>query len=95
MVRKTIKKSTTQDATPARRKIEVADPPASALIAGAPSEPEESGKIVTVKIPRDFRLTLDSHHEVHYKAGIDEMPLEHALHWFAQANGVEVYRGRD
>jgi hypothetical protein len=69
----------------------------SALIAsGKPEAPAESGEIVTVMIPRDFSLTLDgSHHQVHYKAGTDEMPIEHANHWYAKANGVEIYtKGR-
>lgn len=52
-------------------------------------------KIVTVNIARNFILTQDDGREVRYQAGIDEMPLSHALHWFAKAaGGVTLYLGR-
>lgn len=97
--RKSIDKTRTAtkdaEAPPTRRKIEP-----SALIAASAVEseveaavPGESGRMVTVMIPKDYKLTLDgSHHEVQYRAGIDEMPIEHAEHWFSKAIGVEIYR---
>lgn len=53
--------------------------------------PTESGDMVTVTIPKAFNLTLDDHTQVRYEAGIDEIPIEHASHWWAQAQGVEIY----
>lgn len=69
----------------------------SALIAaqvGEAREPKESGDRVTVTIPKAFTLTLENHHQVHYPAGVDEMPLEHANHWYTKAMGVEIYEGK-
>ncbi len=66
----------------------------SALIAAAAGEvrqPTESGERVTVHIPKAFSLTLTDHNQVHYKAGTDEMPIEHAEHWYSKAMGVEVH----
>lgn len=52
-------------------------------------------KMVMVSIARDFTLTGDDHKPVHYKAGIDTMPLSHANHWFAiNAGGVKLYTKR-
>lgn len=52
-------------------------------------------KMVTVRIERDFTLTGDDHKPIQYKAGVDEMPLSHANHWFAKnAGGVTLYVGR-
>lgn len=67
----------------------------SALIAAQsaePAEPQDDGKPVTVKIPRDFILTLDDHTQRRYSAGVDEMPLSHANHWYAKTMGVEIYK---
>lgn len=65
---------------------------AASKAAGEVRQPTESGERVTVTIPKNFSLTLDDHSQVHYKAGVDEMPLEHATHWYSQAMGVEVYQ---
>lgn len=46
---------------------------------------------VTAIVPTRFTLTLDSHKPVEYEAGVQEMPLSHASHWFARARGVKVY----
>jgi len=90
---------------PAAKSASAAPPPAaaptrrvginmSALIAsqaGEVKQPTESGDKVTVLIPKDFTLTLEDHREVKYKAGVDEMPVEHADHWYSKAMGVEIY----
>lgn len=55
----------------------------------------DSDARVTVKIPKNYSLTLENHQQVHYKAGIDEMPLNHAEHWYSKAMGVEVYDPAD
>ena len=46
---------------------------------------------VTVVVPRPFTLTLDNFQPVPYEAGVQEMPVDHASHWFARAQGVKVY----
>jgi len=48
-------------------------------------------KMVTVTVPRAYKLRVDDHIEVPYKAGIQEMPESHANHWWSVNNGVEVY----
>jgi len=64
-----------------------------AMIAGYDpgSAPSESGEMVTVTIPKNYTLTLDDHTQVQYKAGVDEMPIEHANHWWSVQNGIEIY----
>ena len=47
--------------------------------------------MVTVTVPKAFKLRIDHHQVVEYKAGVQEMPLEHADHWYAKANKVEKY----
>ena len=90
MTRKAIAPQQTEEpATISRRQINPA-----ALIAaqaGEVRQPTESGETVTVRIPRNFTLTLDDHTQVHYKAGTDEMPIEHAEHWYSKVHGVEIY----
>ncbi len=56
--------------------------------------PTESGTRVTVLIPKNFTLTLDDGIAVKYQAGIDEMPAEHANHWYSVSMGVEIYKGK-
>jgi hypothetical protein len=55
--------------------------------------PVLSGKMVTVSIPQAFNLLQDNHVMKHYEAGIDEMPIEHATHWYSLAHGVEIHKG--
>lgn len=52
---------------------------------------ETLGDLVTVVIPKPFTLTTDNGGHVHYSAGTQEMPTEHAEHWFSRAMGVTVY----
>ncbi len=53
-------------------------------------------QVVTVMIPKDFTLHADNGVPYQYKAGIDEMPISHANHWWAkQSNGVEIYQAPD
>lgn len=63
----------------------------AATESAAPIEVVGKGSKVTVMIPKDFSLTLVNHTQVHYKVGVDEMPLEHAQHWYSKAMGVEIY----
>lgn len=47
--------------------------------------------MVTVTVPRAFKLMLDHFHTKDFKAGIQEMERSHAEHWYAKASGVEIY----
>jgi hypothetical protein len=47
---------------------------------------------VTVTVPKAFKLRTTHDHVVDYAAGICEMPLEHAEHWYSVANGVTIYK---
>lgn len=93
-------KAAAAPAPTARRQINV-PPPApttQALIAGqkpGDQEPTESGVKLTVLIPKNFTLTLDNHTSISYKAGTDEIPEEHARHWWAVAQGVKVVGEED
>jgi hypothetical protein len=59
---------------------------------GAAAVAAREDKMVLVSIERDFTLTDDNHKPVHYKKGVDEMPLSHAKHWFAiNAGGVRLH----
>lgn len=94
MARKTLNSPEAQEEAPVLSRRQIAP---SALIAGQSPEAEEaqeSGKSVTVKIPRDFILTLDDHTQRKYSAGVDEMPVSHANHWYAKTMGVEIYKSR-
>ena len=47
--------------------------------------------MVTVVVPKDFKLMVD-HNTTHlFKAGVQEMERWIAEHWYAVANGVKVY----
>jgi len=54
-------------------------------------DPVEGEVLVTV--PKAFRLTLDNHVVKEYRAGVQAMSKEHAEHWWAKSQGVEVYKG--
>lgn len=49
------------------------------------------GEKVTVVVPKAYQLTLDDHSPVRYEMGTQEMPVNHAAHWFSRAMGVKVY----
>jgi hypothetical protein len=49
----------------------------------------EKVDLVSVTVPQAFNLTLDDHSRVRYEMGIQDMPREHAEHFYAKANGVE------
>lgn len=60
------------------------------LVADVAKANEPSGDTVTVVVPKDFHLVLDHHHDVKYRTGTYEMPVEHAEHWWSKANGVKL-----
>jgi hypothetical protein len=47
-------------------------------------------EMVSVSVPRLFHLTDDENQRHTYSPGIQDMPLDHAKHWYAEANGVEI-----
>lgn len=71
-------------------------PGAGGLAAGEPvPQPRKrtalkNEKLVKVSVPKAFNLTLDDGSTVRYEAGTETMLEEHAEHWYAQANGVEI-----
>lgn len=64
--------------------------PAGALTANTPVE-VASEVVVTVTAPKAFTLNWTHDQQFKYAAGVQEMPLVHATHWWAKANGVKVY----
>ena len=64
--------------------------PAGALTANTPVE-VASEVVVTVTVPKAFALNWTHDQHFKYAAGVQEMPLAHATHWWAKANGVQVY----
>ena len=63
-----------------------------AVTANTPVEvADEVTVTVTVTAPKAFVLNVTHDVRVEYKAGVQEMPLAHATHWWAKANGVKVY----
>lgn len=73
-------------ATTSRRRVTTSN--SEATIVTAVELPTDT---VTVTVPRAFTLTLDSGSPVSYQAGVQEMPADHADHWFSRAQGVTVY----
>ena len=52
----------------------------------------DDGVYVTVTVPKAFRLAVEPNKVVDYPAGICEMLIEHAEHWYSVANGVTIYK---
>ena len=48
--------------------------------------------MVTVTVPRPFKLRVDNFREVTVPAGVQEMERELAEHWYSVANGVRIYQ---
>jgi hypothetical protein len=70
------------------------------VVAAAESAPAPKAKAkekakekstMTVVVPKDFKLRVSHDSVVDYKAGVCEMPPEHATHWYSKANGVQIY----
>lgn len=58
--------------------------------AATPRKRAALDEMVTVIVPKPFKLTDDKHGTKHYDVGIQEMTRSDATHWFAVANGVEI-----
>jgi len=50
----------------------------------------KSEVLYKVSVPKAFNLQLDDGSMVRYEAGTETMLDEHAEHWYAKANGVEI-----
>jgi len=55
------------------------------------TNPDVSGETVTMVFPQPVTLTLDHHHQINFKAGIQEVPVELKNHIYLRANGVVPY----
>ncbi len=57
----------------------------------AVKQAKRSGEdIVTVVVPKAFKLTDDKYRLFEYEAGVIDMPLSHAEHKYSIANGVTI-----
>jgi len=93
---KTVRRARTQDAeAPITRRGRVAVPAEPKADEAPEQAPETSDEVemVTAIVPKAFHLTLDHHRSVTYEPGTQDMPRDHAEHWFAKAHGVEIYGG--
>jgi len=57
----------------------------------AKAELEMEVEMVTVIVPKAYTLTLDDGRVLLVPAGIQEMSVDNAAHWFSKAQGVTVY----
>ena len=78
----------------AEPQVEQTEPQAEAEpeVQQAPRAPTDDTVYVTVTVPKAFKLRTTHDHIVDYAAGICEMPVEHAEHWYSVANGVTIYK---
>lgn len=51
-------------------------------------------ELVTVTVPKMFKLRKVDHSEITVAAGVQEMPRWMAEHWWSAANGVEIYKAK-
>lgn len=93
-------KSTTAAKAPAaapRRKVDTVEL--------APTHPEDAAAprrrkvdaddpMVTVTVPRPYRLQAEPGVISSYTAGVQEMPKSHAEHQYSVDNGVAIYKAR-
>lgn len=96
-------KNPVKASAPRRAQIAPTDSPitAQAAQAGKPNldakeavkEAKADGEdTITVTVPHRFHLTLNNFKRVTYEAGVQEMPVSHAEHKYAVANGVTPYK---
>jgi len=66
--------------------------PEAPVVEEAVAPVADDGVYVTVTVPKAFRLAVEPNKVVDYPAGICEMLIEHAEHWYSVANGVTIYK---
>lgn len=59
-------------------------------VAPRPRKRRADEDLVSVSVPRAFRLTLDTGAVVEIQPGIQDLPREQAEHPYSAANGVEI-----
>ena len=67
-------------------------PPQSPVEAGDCLQPEQiidAQETVSMEFPQPCKLTLDSGHTVLYPAGVHEVPVQLADHFYLKAHGVK------
>lgn len=47
--------------------------------------------MVTVTVPKAYKLRVDNFHEMDIVAGVQQMERCNAEHWYSVANGVAIY----
>ena len=52
----------------------------------------DDSPLVTVEVPKPYKMTLDDHRVVHVNAGVQDMKKYLADHWYSKANGVKTYK---
>jgi hypothetical protein len=56
-----------------------------------PAPVAEGEVVVTVFVPKAFNLTLSPSHSIKVPAGVQDMTLDQANHWYSVANGVKIH----
>lgn len=72
----------------------IADVMPAEYVATLPAAEINNGEMVTVTVPQAFELAINHATTVSIKPGIQQMLLDHAKHWYAIANGVEIYEAK-
>lgn len=54
-----------------------------------PKPRKRKEELVSVTIPRAFRLAHDDGTHTQYEPGVQDIPKSHADHWYTKAHGVE------
>lgn len=65
------------------------EPTGEMLARGTPATSADKD-MVTVVIPKAFKLACDDGEQITYEVGIQDMPRKHATHWFSKAQGVKI-----
>lgn len=65
--------------------------PSTELVTKPESVAGEVVDMVTVTVPKAFKLRIDHFREFDFKAGVQEMERSVAEHWYSKANGITIY----
>lgn len=60
-------------------------PPATPMEMAKPGE-----EIITAMVPKPFQLRVEENRAVNIAAGVQQMPVSIAEHWYSIANGVQI-----
>ena len=84
-------KKAVQEAAPEVTKTEETAPEVAAPVQEAAPEVAEGEVMVTVSVPKAFNLTMSPSQTIRVPAGVQEMTLAQAEHWYSKAHGVSIY----